>query len=77
MTVEACVNSLNRCPFLQYMVTCWTGGHKILLSGQFCRTIEDSTHILILLIVAKELKNKYSAGELKMFEKYNQEQIWK
>lgn len=51
------------------------GDHKILLLGQFCRTIEDNTYILILLIVVEELKKKYSAGELKMFEKYNQEQI--
>lgn len=58
------------------LVTYWTGTHQILLSGQFCRTIEDSTYILILLRVAKEIKNKYSARELKMFEKYNQEQIW-
>lgn len=50
------------------------GAHNILLSGQFCRTTEKNTYILILLIVVKELKNKCKAGELKMFEKYNQEQ---
>lgn len=72
MTVEACVN---RCPFLQYMFGSMLGGcHNILLSGQFCKTTEDSTYILILLIVVKELKSKCKAGELKMFEKYNQEQ---
>ena len=45
------------------------------MSGHWYRTIEDTAYILRLLTVAKELQNKYEAGELKVFEKRNQNQI--
>lgn len=79
MTVEACVNRLKyhyRCPFLQYVF-----GNMLdrcpqnFLSGHWYRTVEDSAYILRRLTVAEEFKNKCEAGELKMFEKDNQNQI--
>lgn len=80
MTVEAYVNRLKyhyRCPFLQYVF-----GNMLdrclqnFVSDHWYRTTEDSAYVLRLLIVAKEFKNKYEAGEFKMFEKDEQNQIW-